>query len=59
MTYQILSERKAPEYVISQPGDLFSVVKKKYANKQKEHFLTITLDGEHKVIAVRIITKEY
>lgn len=56
MTYQIVSERKAPEYRISQPSDIYDVIKKKYAKKKQEHFITITLDGEHKVIAVRIIS---
>lgn len=56
MTYQIVSERKAPEYRISQPSDIYNVIKKKYAKKKQEHFITITLDGEHKVIAVRIIS---
>lgn len=55
MTYQIVSERKAPEYRISSPSDLYVLIER-YSRKRQEHFLTITLDGAHKVIAVRIIS---
>lgn len=55
MIYQIVSERRAPDYKIGGPGDAYSVLKR-YANAKTERFIVITLDGAHQVKASRIIS---
>ena len=54
MTYDIVSERKGPEIKISGPADVFQAVRR-YAKKEQEHFLVITLDSANKIIRVHIV----
>jgi len=55
LTYQIVSERKAPEYKISNPGDVYKALAR-YGNARNERFIVITLNGGHQVIATRIVS---
>lgn len=55
MTYQLISERKAPPYRVSCPQDLYKLLTR-YAGARSERFLTVTLDGAHQVIKVNIIS---
>lgn len=55
MLYDIISERHAPPYRISSPGDAYTVLKR-YANARTERFLVVLLNGAHDVVSVRIIT---
>jgi DNA repair protein RadC len=56
MTYEIVSERtvKDPE-TLKTPVDIYNLVKR-YASKEKEYFIVITLDGAHKPISICIAT---
>lgn len=53
--YQIVSERRAPDYVVRTPADAFKALER-YKRKRNEHFIVITLDSCHAVLAVRIIS---
>ncbi len=56
MTYQIISERKAKYRVkVSCPSDIHEQLKR-YENFDQEHFLSISLNGAHEVIAIRIVS---
>jgi len=57
MTYQIVSERKRKNNpgVIRRPKDAYDLVKH-YGNAEKEHFLLITLNGNHEPISVSIVS---
>ena len=55
MTYEILSERRAPDYRISSPSDAFEVFKR-YANSRVEKFAVAVLNSAHHVIAVKLIS---
>ncbi|GAB1455877.1 hypothetical protein MASR2M48_11840 [Spirochaetota bacterium] len=55
MIYQIVSERHAPAYKITGPGDAYSVLRR-YAKAKTERFLVITLDGAHQTISAKIIS---
>lgn len=55
MLYDIISERHAPPYRISSPGDAYTVLKR-YANARTERFLVVLLNGAHDVVSTRIIT---
>jgi len=55
MTYDVVSERTAPDMKITMPGDLFPIVKK-YATKRQEHFLVVTLGGTQNVIRVHLVS---
>jgi DNA repair protein RadC len=56
MKYQIVSERTSrDDYKISSPGDAYSALSR-YQRKTKEHFLVLTLNGNHSVIRLTIIT---
>jgi DNA repair protein RadC len=54
MTYQIVSERKIrTPHPLKNPAEIYALVKR-YARKEQEHFIVITLDGAHKPISVVI-----
>lgn len=56
MTYMLVSERKAREPVqVRVPQDAY-IALKRYHRKRKEHFFTITLDGSHSIISIRIVS---
>ena len=55
MTYQVVSERTAPDLRVTMPGDLFPLLKK-YAAKRQEHFLAVTLDGTQNVLRVNLVS---
>jgi DNA repair protein RadC len=56
MTYQIVSERKLKRKVkIGNPGEAYNVVKR-YAGAKQEQFILLTLNGEHSVISVSIVS---
>ena len=56
MKYQIVSERTSREdYKISSPADAYSALSR-YQRKTKEHFLVLTLNGNHTVIRATIIS---
>ena len=56
MKYQIVSERTSREdYKISSPADAYSALSR-YQKKTKEHFLVLTLNGNHTVIRATIIS---
>lgn len=55
MTYDVVSERRAPPIKITGPSDLFQAVRR-YANKTQEHFLVITLDTAQQVIKVHLVS---
>ncbi|OHD20133.1 MAG: DNA repair protein RadC [Spirochaetes bacterium GWB1_59_5] len=53
--YQIVSDRKEPNYAVRSPADAFRALER-YKNKRNEHFFVITLSAAHEVIAVRIVS---
>ncbi|MCL2440485.1 MAG: DNA repair protein RadC [Treponema sp.] len=56
MTYNIISTRKLKKEIkIRQPIDIYFFLQR-YAKNRKEQFFTITLDGEHKVIGIHIVS---
>jgi DNA repair protein RadC len=55
MTYQIISERKAPPYRITCPADAFKVFMR-YAKAKTERFIVASLNGSHEVIKIRIVS---
>lgn len=56
MTYQIISERKAKYRIkVSCPNDIHEPLKR-YESFDKEHFLSVSLNGAHEVIAIRIVS---
>ena len=56
MTYEIVSERKMREQVrLSCPADTYEALTR-YARKQREHFIVITLDGAHHVQRIHIVS---
>ena len=55
MTYDVVSERRAPPLRVACPSDIFQAVRR-YATKTQEHFLVITLDGASQVIRVHIVS---
>jgi DNA repair protein RadC len=56
MTYQIVSERRLKHKVkIGNPGEAYNVVER-YAKEKQEHFILLTLNGEHCVISVSIVS---
>jgi len=40
---------------IKQPADIFTLVRH-FANRKQEHFISLSLNGAHEVLAVRIVT---
>lgn len=57
MKYHIISERTEKyEVKVSYPTDILPSLKR-YRDLDQEHFLVVTLDGGHQVIAIRLITK--
>ena len=56
MTCEIVSERKMREPVrLSCPADAYEALTR-YARKQREHFIVITLDGAHHVQRIHIVS---
>lgn len=56
MKYQYVCERSSKQiYRIKQPRDAVNALKR-YRKMKQEHFLVLTLDGEHKVIRVTVAT---
>jgi DNA repair protein RadC len=56
MKYQIVSERKLRRKVkIENPDEVYKLVKR-YAESKQEHFILLTLNGEHNVISVSIVS---
>ncbi|MCL2213684.1 MAG: hypothetical protein FWC06_00610 [Treponema sp.] len=40
---------------IKQPADIFTLVRH-YADRKQEHFISLSLNGAHEVLAIRIVT---
>jgi len=55
VTYQIVSERKAPVYKVASPADAYKAFMR-YAKARTERFLVATLNGAHEVIRVSIVS---
>ena len=55
MIVMYVGERKHPECKIQSPSDTYAALQK-FHNKRKEHFLVLTLNGAHIVIAVRLVS---
>lgn len=55
MIVMYVGESRQPEIKIIGPSDTYEALKK-YQNKRKEHFLVLTLNGAHNVIAVRLVS---
>ena len=55
MKYDFVSERNGPETRIRMPQDLIQFLGK-YTTKKQEHFIAITLAGNHTIIRVRIVS---
>jgi DNA repair protein RadC len=55
MTYEIISKRKLKNpKTIGSPEDVYALVKR-YAGKQQEHFIVITLNGTHEPITLSLV----
>jgi len=55
MVYDLISERHAPPYRVTNPEDAYHVLRR-YAKARTERFLVILLNGAHDIISVRIVT---
>jgi len=55
MTYEDVYERKAPDVKITEPSDLFPLLRR-YGTKKQEHFLVVTLNGAQQVIKVHLVS---
>ena len=55
MIVMYVGECRQPEIKIKGPADTYEALKR-YQNKRKEHFLVLTLNGAHDVIAVRLVS---
>lgn len=55
MTVMMVCERKYKSITVHSPSDSYSALKK-FHNKRQEHFLVMTLNGAHGIIAIRIIS---
>ena len=55
MTYNLVCERRGAEVKVTCPADLMPHPKR-FATKRQEHFLTITLDGNHQIIRAHIVS---
>ena len=56
MTYDLISTRKIRKTVeIKTPEDIYKVLDR-YTGLKQEHFLLITLNGNHEIISVSIVT---
>jgi DNA repair protein RadC len=55
VTYEIISKRKIKNpKTIQSPEDIYALVKR-YAGKQQEHFIVITLNGAHEPVSLSIV----
>jgi DNA repair protein RadC len=55
MKYDIISTRIRKTIKIRKPDDLHQFIKR-YAKSRQEHFLVITMDGQHQIIGIHIST---
>jgi len=55
LTYQIVSERRAPAYKVSSPSDAYKAFSR-YAKARTERFLVATLNGAHEIVRVHIVS---
>lgn len=55
MSQIMVAERADPTKKISSPADAFPPICK-YSNSKVEKFLCITLNGEHKIIKIRVVS---
>lgn len=55
MIVMMVCERKYKSITIHSPSDSYSALKK-FHNKRQEHFLVMTLNGAHGIIAIRIVS---
>lgn len=55
MWYEIVSERSGPVTVVKSPADTVKLLKR-YERKRQEHFIALTLRGDHSVERVRLVT---
>jgi len=53
MTYDLVCERRAPDAKITNPSDVFPLIKR-YSTKKQEHFLVITLSAASVAIRVHL-----
>lgn len=55
MKVEYVCERSAAEVRIADPAGAYAVLKR-YTKKRQEHFIVVTLDGAHRVIATRVVS---
>ena len=55
MIYELVSERHAPPYKVSNPQDIYGALAR-YARARNERFFAITLNGAHEIIKVHIVS---
>ncbi len=53
----IIAERATPTRRIRHPSDAVPLLARKWANKIQEHFIVITLNAAHEIIATHCVTK--
>jgi DNA repair protein RadC len=54
-TYEIVSTRKRTTLKVSRPDDVWELLKK-YAKKEREHLIVLTLNSSSNVISVNIVS---
>ena len=55
MTYEVVTIRKRKTVQITHPSDVYELLKN-YIRKRQEYFIVLTLDGNHNVVSVRIVS---
>lgn len=55
MKYEYVCERATRDAKILNPQDAYGILKR-FARKRQEHFVVLTLNGAHSVIAMRVVT---
>lgn len=51
----VMCERRRAPVTIANPRDTYQALKR-YHTKKQEHFVVLTLDGAHQVIAIRVVS---
>lgn len=55
MTFDLICERSGPDIKVTNPGDLFPILKR-FGAKRQEHFLVVTLRGDQSVERVHLVS---
>ena len=55
MVYDIVSERSGPNETIRSPSDTVRLLKR-YEKKRQEHFIVLSLRGDHTVERIRLVS---